>query len=159
MVGGSSAGGNISAVLAQLSRLGEFSRPITGQYLSVPLIAPLHLFPEKYKEFLISPYENVDDPVLRYVGAERLQGATHSLKLQRLADYASTDLQTRLKVDEQSNLFSPLASPSYPSNAAEEQYPLAPAYMQVGGLDRKFSQKHVLSNRRVFESTCFALVN
>lgn len=74
VVGGSSAGGNISAVLAQLSRLGEFSQPITGQYLSVPLIAPLHLFPEQHKEFLISPYESTDDPVLRYIGAERLKG-------------------------------------------------------------------------------------
>ncbi|KAK5090298.1 hypothetical protein LTR05_000470 [Lithohypha guttulata] len=74
IVGGSSAGGNISAVLAQLSRLGYFKVPITGQYLSVPLIAPLELYPQKYKEDLLSPYENMDDPVLRYVGAQRLKG-------------------------------------------------------------------------------------
>lgn len=72
IVGGSSAGGNIAAVLAQLSRLGEFEVPVTGQYLSVPLIFPLELVPDKYKDELLSPYENTNDPVLRYLGAERL---------------------------------------------------------------------------------------
>ena len=73
IVGGSSAGGNIAAVLAQLSRLGEFEVPITGQYLSVPLIFPLELVPEKYKDDVLSPRENTNDPVLRYLGAERLK--------------------------------------------------------------------------------------
>lgn len=118
IVGGSSAGGNISAVLAQLSRLGEFEAPITGQYLSVPLIAPLELFPTKYKEELLSPYENLNDPVLRYVGAQRLK---ETLGI--------------LKADPNSHLYSPLAPPSYPPDAAPSVFPLAPAYMQVSGLD------------------------
>ena len=74
-VGGSSAGGNIAAVLAQLSRLGEFKVPITGQYLSVPFITPLELIPEKYRAELLSPYESLDDPVLNWKGSERLPGS------------------------------------------------------------------------------------
>ncbi|KAK5938301.1 hypothetical protein PMZ80_009271 [Knufia obscura] len=118
IVGGNSAGGNIAAVLAQLSRLGEIEPPITGQYLSVPLIFPLELVPEKYRDELLSPYENLQDPILKDVGAERLK-----------------DLERQLGVDPSSNLFTPLGFPSYPPDAARSKYPLARAYMQVAGLD------------------------
>lgn len=74
IVGGSSAGGNISAVLAQLSRLENLNPPITGQYLSVPLIFPLESVPEKYRGELLSPYESQSDPVLKGLGADRLKG-------------------------------------------------------------------------------------
>jgi len=118
IVGGNSAGGNIAAVLAQLSRLGEIEPPLTGQYLSVPLIFPLELVPEKYKSELLSPYENLQDPILKFKGAERLK-----------------DIEEHLKVDPKSHLFTPLAHPSYPPDAAQSKYPLPPAYMQVAGLD------------------------
>ena len=40
-----------------------------------------------------------------------------------------------LQADPNSNLFSPLAHPSYPPDAAPSQFPLAAAYVQVAGLD------------------------
>ena len=39
VVGGSSAGGNISAVLAQIARENKFDPPVTGQWLSCPFLA------------------------------------------------------------------------------------------------------------------------
>lgn len=121
IVGGSSAGGNISAVLAQLSRLEDLQPPITGQYLSVPVIFPIDLVPEEYRAELLSPWENMSDPVLKGPGVDRLKGHLE-----------------RLKVDPTSLLYTPLAVTA-DSNDKEggqvKRRRLAPAYFQIAGLD------------------------
>lgn len=64
VVGGSSAGGNISAVLAQRARNDSLNPPVTGQWLSSPFLVVTEMVPEKYKAEYLSEYENQDDPVL-----------------------------------------------------------------------------------------------
>jgi acetyl esterase/lipase len=64
IVGGSSAGGNIAAVLALLSRDENLQPPITGQYLSVPALLPSTDVPEYLRHLYTSRTDNVDDPVL-----------------------------------------------------------------------------------------------
>jgi acetyl esterase/lipase len=65
VVGGTSAGGNISAVLALMARDEELSPPLTGQYLAIPAVAPnKEKVPDKYKEYYLSMEQNKDAPVL-----------------------------------------------------------------------------------------------
>lgn len=69
IVGGSSAGGNMSAVLALLARDECLSSRITGTFLLAPMILPPGTnvsLPEKYKEIYISRTQEAckGDPVL-----------------------------------------------------------------------------------------------
>jgi len=64
VLGGSSAGGNISAVLAQCARNDSLSPPVTRQWLSCPFLIVSEMVPEKYKAEYLSEFENADDPVL-----------------------------------------------------------------------------------------------
>lgn len=64
IVGGSSAGGNISAVLAHLARDEALAPPLTGQYLSIPTVCPHDKVPEKYRDRYFSWEQNKDAPVL-----------------------------------------------------------------------------------------------
>ncbi|PVH96730.1 alpha/beta-hydrolase [Periconia macrospinosa] len=64
IVGGSSAGGNIAAVLALLARDTNLSPPITGQYLSVPVLLPSTNVPAHLSHLYTSRRDNVFDPVL-----------------------------------------------------------------------------------------------
>jgi acetyl esterase/lipase len=63
IVGGSSAGGNLAAVLCHHSRQNKLSPPVTGQWLSVPIIVQDETLPEKYKDMWHSRESHVD-PVL-----------------------------------------------------------------------------------------------
>ncbi|RMZ82436.1 hypothetical protein DV737_g2098, partial [Chaetothyriales sp. CBS 132003] len=64
IVGGTSAGGNISAVLALMARDEQLSPPLTGQYLVIPTTCSPSKVPEKYKEYYLSREQNVDAVVL-----------------------------------------------------------------------------------------------
>ncbi|RMZ87102.1 hypothetical protein DV736_g5674, partial [Chaetothyriales sp. CBS 134916] len=64
IVGGTSAGGNISAVLTLMARDEQLSPPLTGQYLAIPAICSPSKVPEKYKEYYLSREQNVDALVL-----------------------------------------------------------------------------------------------
>ncbi|KAL0572390.1 hypothetical protein V5O48_009568 [Marasmius crinis-equi] len=66
IVGGTSAGGNLSAVLSHLSRDDAFfkDKPLTGQLLHVPPVVHYDAVPEKYKSSLLSLEQNKDAPVL-----------------------------------------------------------------------------------------------
>jgi len=64
IVGGTSAGGNITAVLALLARDEGLSPPLTGQYLAIPAIGNKKWIPEKYKDRFLSFEQNKDVPVL-----------------------------------------------------------------------------------------------
>jgi acetyl esterase/lipase len=110
VIGGASAGGNLSAVLAQLARDEKLDPPLTGQYLCVPAISPPSSVPEEYKPEYLSAKENVSDPVLH-----QRDGDSESI-------YDS--LIPVLKMDIASPLFTPLANKNGVKN-------LPPAYFQI----------------------------
>ncbi|KAH8803465.1 Alpha/Beta hydrolase protein [Xylogone sp. PMI_703] len=64
VIGGTSAGGNITAVLAHLARDEGLSPPLTGQYLAVPTVLTQKVIPEKYKEYYLSYEQNRNAPIL-----------------------------------------------------------------------------------------------
>ncbi|KIX02936.1 uncharacterized protein Z518_06486 [Rhinocladiella mackenziei CBS 650.93] len=64
VVGGTSAGGNIAAVLAHLARDEKLSPPLTGQYLAIPAVLPEKKVPEKYQQYALSYEQNKSVPVL-----------------------------------------------------------------------------------------------
>ena len=64
IIGGTSAGGNITAVVAHLARDEKLSPPLTGQYLAIPAVLPASKVPEKYKEYYLSYEQNKTAPVL-----------------------------------------------------------------------------------------------
>lgn len=64
IVGGTSAGGNIAAVLSHVARDEGLSPPLTGQYLAIPAILPESKVPEKYKKYFLSYEQNKNAPVL-----------------------------------------------------------------------------------------------
>ncbi len=109
IVGGSSAGGNISAVVCQLGRDEGLSPPLTGQYLSVPALLWTNVVPDKWKLEYRSRFESTQDPVLK------------------LDPKSGEDLMQTLKPDVASPLFSPLLH--------ENLTGLPPAYFQLAGLD------------------------
>ena len=58
VVGGSSAGGNLAAVLAHMARDEHLLPPLTGQYLAVPLVCTEAKMPERYRERFFSYSQN-----------------------------------------------------------------------------------------------------
>jgi acetyl esterase/lipase len=64
VLGGSSAGGNLAAVLAHKAREDRLSPPVTGQWLSVAALIPEYVCPKKYRPEYVSGTENQDDPVI-----------------------------------------------------------------------------------------------
>lgn len=64
IVGGTSAGANISAVLAHVARDEKLSPPLTGQYLAIPPVVPATKVPEKYRPYFLSYEQNRNAPVL-----------------------------------------------------------------------------------------------
>jgi acetyl esterase/lipase len=65
IVGGASAGGNLAAVLALLSRDNKLDPPITGQYLCVPALLPDTNVPPHLTRLYESRLNNIYDPVLK----------------------------------------------------------------------------------------------
>ena len=107
VVGGASAGGNLAAVVAQLSVDEKLNPPITGQYLCCAALLAAEAVPEKWKPSYLSRTHSVSDPVLKMDPKNNLREA--------------------LKYDPHSTLFSPLLRPDLRG--------LPPAYFQIGGLD------------------------
>jgi acetyl esterase/lipase len=107
IIGGASAGGNLSAILAHLARDEKLDPPLTGQYLCVPALLPPSSVPQKYQAEYISGKENINDPVLRLHG-----------------DGVYDSLIPILKMDVESPLFTPFASKRGFSD-------LPPAYFQI----------------------------
>ena len=108
IVGGSSAGGNIAAVLSLLARDKNLQPLITGQILSVPALLPSSSVPANLAPLYQSRTTSTSDPVLG------------SLK-------ESCLLET-YKLDPESPLWDPF---SYSGGYAG----VAKAFFQVGGLD------------------------
>lgn len=108
IVGGASAGGNIAAVLALLSRDLKLNPPITGQYLCVPVLLPDTNVPPHLAHLCESRSQNVHDPVLKGLPASA--------------------------IDE---IYAPVSdSPLWdPFNHHQGHGDVAKAFFQVGGLD------------------------
>lgn len=107
LVGGASAGGNLAAVMAQLSVDEKLNPPITGQYLCCAALLAAEAVPEKWKPNYLSRAQSVSDPVLKMD--------------------PENSLREVLGYDPHSTLFSPLLRPDLRG--------LPPAYFQVAGLD------------------------
>jgi len=60
IVGGTSAGGNLTSVVTLMARDEKLSPPLTGQYLIVPAVCPKEKMPEKYKKYALSYEQNKD---------------------------------------------------------------------------------------------------
>jgi acetyl esterase/lipase len=108
LVGGTSAGGNFSAVVAHLAKDAELDPPLTGQYLSIPAVLPAEVVPEKYKAKYLSDKQNSEAPILSTATRDMFLGAYNP--------------------DRNSSLFVPFNHPT-----GHEGLP--PAYFQVCGLD------------------------
>lgn len=63
-MGGTSAGGNISAVIGLLARDEKLSPPLTGLCLIVPAVMDYRAIPDEYKNEVISYEQNKDAPIL-----------------------------------------------------------------------------------------------
>jgi len=64
LVGGISAGANLSSVITHLYCNDKLSPPLTGTYLSIPLVVPPEHVPEKYKNIYLSREQNKAAPLL-----------------------------------------------------------------------------------------------
>lgn len=114
MIGGASAGGNISAVLATLARDKKLDPPLTGTYLCVPaLLSPDHV-PERYIGSYISWAENTQDPVLKNPGKPLGQ--------------TMESIRSVVEFDSESPLFDPTLN-----ERGLKNFP--PTYLELGGMD------------------------
>lgn len=126
IVGGASAGGNISAVLALLARDEGLEPPITGQYLCVPAVLPDTNVPAHLTQLYESRTKNVDDPILKY-------------------DATKPSPRNELYAPEMNSpLWDPYNHPDGHTGAAK-------AYFQVGGLD-PLRDEAVLYDRKLREA-------
>ncbi|EWY79380.1 hypothetical protein FOYG_17458 [Fusarium oxysporum NRRL 32931] len=108
VIGGSSAGSNISAVLSHLARDNNLSPPLTGVYLHVPFTCAPEILAERYGPEYTSYEQNVKAPILDVKAVEFFR-----------RHYAP---------EAKSELFSPLLWPS--GHGA-----LPKTYFQISGLD------------------------
>ncbi|KAH7022009.1 Alpha/Beta hydrolase protein [Ilyonectria destructans] len=128
IVGGSSAGANIAAVLAHRAAREKLDPPLTGQWLCVPYLLPPELVPSKYQERYTSMWANRSDPVLGPLldGPETMKTTGFIPEL--------------VKADVLSPLFSPFADEWYPPRDDQDTTPahrtlIPKAFFQVAGLD------------------------
>ncbi|KIX05311.1 uncharacterized protein Z518_06183 [Rhinocladiella mackenziei CBS 650.93] len=108
VVGGVSAGGTMAAVLTQLAHDRALDPPLTGSFVSIPLLLVKDIVPAEYKKDWTSMEENKNNP---------------SLNKEAIKNIIRT-----LAPDVKSPLFSPFNSPT-------PHVGLPPTYVHVGGLD------------------------
>lgn len=108
IIGGTSAGGSMSAVLALLARDEKLSPPLTGQFLCISSGCPARFMPEKYKPWMLSDKQNANAPGFN----------SETLRM----------LQEAYKPVSPSPLFAALLNPN-------GHIGLPPAYFQFCGLD------------------------
>jgi acetyl esterase/lipase len=119
IVGGVSAGATISSVIAGIStnahsrdngtQIPNLAKPLTGVYLSVPLLLTADIVPDEYKPLWTSRDENKDIPPLTANEVDTVMSFVGSFSK------------------------SHWLSPVYPLSWSSDPYP--PTYIQVGGRD------------------------
>ncbi|RYP29981.1 hypothetical protein DL767_006464 [Monosporascus sp. MG133] len=140
IVGGGSAGANITAVLAHIARDEQLSPPLTGQYLGVPAIMcflpPSHIPAQYRSEYLSHPLVTPGhDPILKVA-----QGPLSPL-IAPAARLILSLLPLRLlarvfsMVGMDGDVSSPLFVPFHYGKTERGHKDLPPAYFQVCGLD------------------------
>lgn len=84
-MGGTSAGGNLAAVVSHLARDEKLSPPITGVSLLIPALTDHSLkdFPEEYKHEIISYQQNEKAPILGLASMEMFMGMVTYVSSQR----------------------------------------------------------------------------
>lgn len=75
VVGGISAGGNLTAVTVARSLTTPLKRKITGAWLSVPFLLDASIVPEEYRDLFISREQNKDAPVMGLDGVDAFKNA------------------------------------------------------------------------------------
>lgn len=129
IVGGASAGGNLSAILCQLARDEGLQPALTGQFLCVPALLWPDAVPEKWKVEYRSRSESASDPILEPVKDPSVP----------------SPLMKVLKPDTTSPLCSPLLHPNLRD--------LPAAYFQLAGLD-PLRDEGLLYERVLREENC-----
>ncbi|KAF2723123.1 alpha/beta-hydrolase [Polychaeton citri CBS 116435] len=74
IIGGVSAGGNVSSVVATMAVEQPLRHPITGQWLAVPTLMNEDNVPDKYRQYYLSMEHNTDTPVLAARDLDIIQG-------------------------------------------------------------------------------------
>ena len=64
IVGGASAGGQLTSIITNASIAEKFKYPLTGQWLCVPSLMDTPCVPDKYKQYFLSREHNQDVPIL-----------------------------------------------------------------------------------------------
>lgn len=108
ILGGVSAGGNLTAVTAQKALDEKLSPPLTGLWLSVPVLLSKETTPDKYKHLFLSREHNRNAPIFNQASIDHVEA--------------------RFKPDEKSPEYSP-----FNVKGAHTGFP--PSYFQVCGLD------------------------
>ncbi|KAG8623271.1 hypothetical protein KVT40_008247 [Elsinoe batatas] len=108
ILGGVSAGGNLTAVTAQKARDEGLAAPLTGLWTSIPVLLSDETVPETYKHLFFSRKQNADAPVFNIEAINKVDGY--------------------LEADQQSPAWSPFNTPG-----AFKGQP--PTYVQVCGMD------------------------
>ncbi|PNS20630.1 Hormone-sensitive lipase [Sphaceloma murrayae] len=108
VLGGVSAGGNLTAVVAQKAKDEGLSPPLTGLWVCIPVLLTDETVPEKYKHLFFSRKQNENAPVFNMQAINRVDGY--------------------LEADHKSPLWSPFNTPGAHKG-------LPPAYFQVCGMD------------------------
>lgn len=93
-MGGTSAGGNLAAVVSHLARDEKLSPPITGVSLLIPALTDhtLKEFPEEYKHEIISYQQNANAPILGLASMEMFMG---KIAYMSIKNTFSTDITYR----------------------------------------------------------------
>jgi acetyl esterase/lipase len=84
VIGGISAGGNLAAVISHLYRDEKMSPPLTGIYLSVPMLVSPEAVPGRLKHQYLSREQNKNAPILNkeamafFRGMSRLHAVPNS---------------------------------------------------------------------------------
>lgn len=64
VVGGTSAGGNLAAVVTHMARNHGLSPPLTGHYLAVPVLTTPAAVPDRYRPYYLAHEQNKSSPVM-----------------------------------------------------------------------------------------------
>ena len=80
MIGGISAGANLAAVISHLYRDEQMSPPLTGTYLSIPILLSPEAVPEKYKDQYLSREQNKTAPILNKEALDLFKGMALPVK-------------------------------------------------------------------------------
>ena len=81
IVGGTSAGGNLTDVVAHLARDEALSPPLTGLLELIPVLTDSTRMPEKYKDIYLSREQNKDAPILPVKTMSGFEGSYSQLHL------------------------------------------------------------------------------